>query len=411
MPVLRHSHRSKHSSYSSKIKFPSDQAFKVICPAAESCCVAGSRPFLSMAKGIVALQKLREQAATLKKYHPDWSFNKIGKKIGCRHSFVSRWVRRDQACEPLHDQSRSGRPPKADAAAQEHIVMAAQLPECRTAADVAAKLQQDQHLSFSVTTVKRVLRQHGLQHLSPVARPMLTDSHKLARVKFAKAVLRRDKTSKRRWLNTDSKIFHLHKMGRPLRRWCSPGARGTVPRPKHSIAAHVYMGICYWGVTKLMFVTGTHKQVSKFVNPKSKRLYAGVGSSEYSEVLSQMFVPEDNRLFQQAGQWADKWQLQQDNAKPHKTATNMAYIAENVPGGHFLTWPACSPDMSPIENMWAWMEGKLHKEYQPKNVEELKDSLEQIRQSIPASMLHNMFDGFQARMQRVVDLDGEYINM
>ncbi|KAL3155079.1 hypothetical protein ABBQ38_011143 [Trebouxia sp. C0009 RCD-2024] len=64
--------------------------------------------------------------------------------------------------------------------------------------------------------------------------------------------------------------------------------------------------------------------------------------------------------------------------------------------------------MSPIENMWAWMEGKLHKEYQPKNVEELKDSLEQIRQSIPASMLHNMFDGFQARMQRVVDLDGGF---
>ncbi|KAL3147684.1 hypothetical protein ABBQ32_002434 [Trebouxia sp. C0010 RCD-2024] len=200
-----------------------------------------------MAKGIVALQKLREQAATLKKYHPDWSFNKIRKTIGCRHSFVSRWVRRDQACEPLHDQSRSGRPPKADAAAQEHIVMAAQLPECRTAPDVAAKLQQDQHLSLSVTTVKRVLRQHGLQHLSPVARPMLTDSHKLARVKFAKAVLRRHKTSKRKWLNTDSKIFHLHEMGRPLRRWCSPGARGTVPRPKHSIAAHVYMGICYWG--------------------------------------------------------------------------------------------------------------------------------------------------------------------
>ena len=104
-----------------------------------------------MTKGIVATHKLREQAATLKKYHPDWSFSKIGKKIGCSHSFVSRWVSKDQACEPLHDQSRSGRPPKADAAAQEHIVMEAQLPECRTAADVAAKLQQDQHLSLNVT--------------------------------------------------------------------------------------------------------------------------------------------------------------------------------------------------------------------------------------------------------------------
>ena len=75
-------------------------------------------------------------------YHPDWSFSKIGRKIGCSHSFVSRWVRRDQACEALDDQPRSGRPPKADAAAQQHIVMAAQLPECRTAGAIAAKVEQ-----------------------------------------------------------------------------------------------------------------------------------------------------------------------------------------------------------------------------------------------------------------------------
>lgn len=134
-------------------------------------------------------------------------------------------MRRDQACEPLHDQARSGRPPKADAAAQKHMVMAAKLPECRTAADIAAKLQQDHHLNFNVPTVKRLLRQNGLQHLSPVARPMLTDNHKLARVRFARA----------------------------------------------------------------------------------------------------------------------------DNAKPHKTATNMAYSKDSVPGGHFLTWPACSPDLSPFK--------------------------------------------------------------
>ena len=156
-----------------------------------------------------------------------------------------------------------------------------------------------------------------------------------------------------------------------------------------------------------MFVTGTHKQPSKFVNLMSNRLYAGVGGVEYNEVLSQLFVSEGNRLFPGAGQWADKWQLQQDNAKPHKTATNMAYIAANVPGGHFLDWPAFSPDLSPIE---AWMEGKLHIEFKPKTVEELKDSLEQIRQLIPSNMLRNVFDHYEARMQRVVDMGGDYIN-
>ena len=46
--------------------------------------------------------------------------------------------------------------------------------------------------------------------------------------------------------------------------------------PRSSIAAHVYMDVCCCGVTKLMFVAGTHKQASKFVNPKGKRLDIGV---------------------------------------------------------------------------------------------------------------------------------------
>ena len=201
-----------------------------------------------MVQGILAYRKLREEAVILHHYHPDWSFSKISKKIGCSHSFVSRWVRRHQACEALDDQPRSGRPPKADAAAQQHLVMAAQVPECRTAGAIAAKVQQDHQLKLSIPTVKRHLRQNGLQHLSPVVKPMLTDRHKLDRLRFSKAYLRRDKTSKRRWLNTDSKIFHVHNMGTPLRRWCKPAARGFAARPRSSIAAHVYMGICYWGV-------------------------------------------------------------------------------------------------------------------------------------------------------------------
>ena len=57
---------------------------------------------------------------------------------------------------------------KADAAAQQHIVMAAQLPECRTAGAIAAKVEQSHQLKLTVPTVKRHLRQNGLQHLSPL---------------------------------------------------------------------------------------------------------------------------------------------------------------------------------------------------------------------------------------------------
>ena len=54
-------------------------------------------------------------------------------------------------------------------------------------------------------------------------------------------------------------------------RWCLPADRGTVSKYKHSIKAHVYMGISHWGATKLMImsVTGTHQHQEKFPNSKT----------------------------------------------------------------------------------------------------------------------------------------------
>ena len=55
------------------------------------------------------------------------------------------------------------------------------------------------------------------------------------------------------------------------------------------------------------------------------------------------------------------------------------------------------------------MDSKLHKYHKCKRVEELKDKLEQVTQSIPPALLHSMFDGMKARMERVVALNGDYI--
>ncbi len=141
---------------------------------------------------ITKSQELRLKAVHCKQNHQDWSFSKTAKEIGCSHKFVSRWVARHEQLHSVNDKHRSGRPQKADAAAEQHICMAAQLPECTSAADVAAKTQQALGLKLSSRTVTRLLKKKGLQHLTAKVVPMLKDSQKLARVTFAKAALRRE---------------------------------------------------------------------------------------------------------------------------------------------------------------------------------------------------------------------------
>lgn len=309
----------------------------------------------------------------------------------------------------LYDKDRPGRPLCTDAASEQHILAAAQLPECLTAADIAANVEQAYGKRFSNSTVRRILKKNGLKHLSPRVVPQLTAQHKADRVQFAKICLRREVVSWRRTLVTDSKYFQTEPKGRPAARWCTPATRGSVARVSHPISVHVYMGISYWGVTKLKFVTGTHKQGSQYINPKTMRPYTGVCGQEYSDVVTQCFKPEGDRLFQQSSKWAGNWQLQQDNARVHTTPQNLALIESIVPGGLFPKWPAHSPDLSPIENLWAWMDRQLHKQGKCSGVEELKTRLQAIWESIRPEQLHALFDSMDDRMKRVGSLNGNHI--
>ena len=74
---------------------------------------------------------------------------------------------------------------------------AAQLPECSSAAVVAAKTQQAKGLKMSPSSITRLLRRKWLQHLRAKVVPMLTASQKLATVRSARAALRRELWNKR----------------------------------------------------------------------------------------------------------------------------------------------------------------------------------------------------------------------
>ncbi len=70
-----------------------------------------------------------------------------------------------------------------------------------------------------------------------------------------------------------------------------------------------------------------------------------MNAERYIKVLEQHMLPSRWRLFQ-----GRPCVFQQDNAKPHTAAITTAWLRSRRV--RVLNWPACSPDNSPIENIW-----------------------------------------------------------
>ena len=68
---------------------------------------------------------------------------------------------------------------------------------------------------------------------------------------------------------------------------------------------------------------------------------------------------EDKILSVLRGKMGRSFILQQDNARAHTSfSTKDFFSREKV---SLLDWPAQSPDINPIENVWAWMQGRINK--------------------------------------------------
>ena len=136
-------------------------------------------------------------------------------------------------------------------------------------------------------------------------------------------------------------------------------------------------------------MTGGSKKNTKYINTKLKSPapYRGMCAREYQEVVLSQLAAAGNQLFSGRRRYVRSWQLQQDGAKQHTTADSLSTVRALVPGGAFEWWLANSPDLSLIENVWAWMDAQLRLRPQCMTVEELKEALAEIVQRLMPSFL------------------------
>lgn len=91
----------------------------------------------------------------------------------------------------------------------------------------------------------------------------------------------------------------------------------------------------------------------------------------------------DNRVFFQCAQIGN-YVWQQDGAPSHRAVAGL--IKKHVPD--MIIWPAYSPDLSPIEQVWAYLKQKLRR-ISFNSADELFERLQKEWLNIPNSIIHN----------------------
>ncbi len=124
-----------------------------------------------------------------------------------------------------------------------------------------------------------------------------------------------------------------------------------------------------------------------------------INAERYIEILEQHMLPSRRRLFQ-----GRPCVFQQDNAKPHTAAITTAWLHSRRVC--VLHWPVCSPDISPIENIWLIIKLKICQR-RPQTLQQLEIYIRQEWDQIPTPKLQKLITSMPRHLQTVLKRRGD----
>ncbi len=114
--------------------------------------------------------------------------------------------------------------------------------------------------------------------------------------------------------------------------------------------------------------------------------------------LEHFMLPSADKLYGDAD-----FIFQQDLAPAHTAKGTKSWFNDH--GVTVLDWPANSPDLNPIENLWGIVKRKM-RDTRPNNADELKATIKETWASIPPQQCHKLITSMPRRIEAVIKAKG-----
>lgn len=238
----------------------------------------------------------------------------------------------------------------------------------------------------SVRTARRRIRAAGLINSAAAMKVFLTQENKEARVGFSLQYLNEANDFWSRVVFSDEKVFQS----------CN-NARVRVYRPRDQRFEEMYV--------KSVNNSGRFSvNVWAWISADGRGAYFTIRErltgEIYRHILNTIMLPSVSERFPD-----NNFIFQQDNCPVHTSRIVKQWMREN--NINLLDWPSKSPDLNPIENVWAFLLKNIHSQpNRPRNRAELLEMIEQAWQQLDQNVVRRLVMSMNRRLQSVLEGNG-----
>lgn len=318
----------------------------------------------------------------------------VARQLSMTRAAVRRVCQRYEETGLFHRRPGTGRKRFTTALDDRFIVLSSLRNRRLNAVQVQQQLREIRGVVISQWTVRRRLEESNLTSRTPAIGPKLTPAHRQARLRFARDHLNWTLEQWGSVLFSDETRICLYGNDRRRKVYRRTGERFAECCIEERIA--------YGGGSCMIWcaISMEARTDPVFIRRGDRRHGRGglTGARYIEEILADNVVPYVDYI-------GDEFIFMHDNAKPHTARIVQNYITEV--GFRVMEWPACSPDLNPIEHLWDELKRRIRARFHsPTSIPELIIAVEEEWLNIPQETISNLIRSMPNRMRDVIRARG-----